>query len=335
MSIGVVVGVLVAGLIIGFLLGTRGRQIVASAKAIGGALKSFTFKIPEMAASALSQAQSTDDGADDQKQEDEDESDDVLDIDTFIQGVEEDPTLADHPDVQMSPVILYNIKKAKEELRLAQRRAALAAEGLDEREVDERMEVEQTTGGGQGRSNPLALLISVGARVEATAASGNAERIAMQERRRLQRNVDAYLSKANGIEKYKGSEKEHRDPTGGRLRAAHEVAFETSVNRFGGQIFHREVANVKFAKNARVLFRKFQSSQPGKASTLAGEDRRTAGLTSGFTRERAGGGAGGALLDTDALASLQAEFSEIGGLGDDDDDELGEDDAGEEDDVDA
>lgn len=323
---------MIAGLLIGFLLGTRARQVVASAKAISGALKSFSFKIPSLD-SALGQAQATDDGADDEKEDGEDESDDLLEIENFILGVDEDATLADHPDVQMSPVILYNIKKAKDQLRVAQRRAALAAEGLDEREVDERMELEQGSGGGGGgRSNPLALLISVGARVEASAGAENADRIAMQERRRLQRNVDAYLSKANGIEKYKGSEKEHRDQTGGRLRAAHEVAFETSSKRFGGQIFHREVANVKFAKEARMQFRKFQAAhaKPVKAT-------RDGISTAGFTRGRAGGGVGGGMIDMDALASLQEEFSETGGglLGDDDDDELGDDDAGEDDDVDA
>ena len=122
------------------------------------------------------------------------------------------------------------------------------AEGFDENEVADRMEYEQANGGaGNGRPNPLALLISVGARVEA-AGGDLAAGAALQERRRLMRNVDVFLNKTDGVERYKPGRPNEgmRDAhSGARLKTAYEVARETFVTPAGGSAYRRELASIK------------------------------------------------------------------------------------------
>lgn len=295
--------------VIGFLLGTRGRQIVAALKATGQAVRSLTIKIPLIATLMGDDTAGDDDG----EKEDDEIEDKQIDIDDFIQPADGDSGLADHPDVHLSPVLLYKIKRAKEELRTQQRRAALLAEGFDEGEVEERMQMEADAGGGGGgRANPLALLISVGARVEPTAGGNSAEAVKLQERRRLQRNVDQFLLRVGGIEKYRPEKASH-----GRVRTAMEMARETSLHPIGGPAREREVANLHRAKEARNLLRDwFKHNETVKA--------REAPLKKGLQRQRAGAGVanatgGGGGLDMASLAALQAEFAE-----DDDGDMEGE-----------
>jgi len=180
-----------------------------------------------------------------------------MNINDLMQPAEADPALNDHPDVTLNPVIMYQIKRAKEEMRTAQRRASLLAEGFDPSEVDERMQIEQTSGGGgRTRPNALALLVSLGARVEPTGGGSSQEHAQLQDRRRLQRNVDAYLSKSVGVEKYRSDKPSGRDHVlGGRRKTAHEVARDTTS--FGGEQHRRLSANVQVAREARVLYRKW------------------------------------------------------------------------------
>lgn len=260
MGSGLSVALMLVCLLIGFLLGTRGRQIVAAIKAAGQAIKSLSFKIP-MPASLMGQSQTQ--GEDDGEKNEEDETDEnEIGIDDFIQPSDADNGLNDHPDIHLSPVLLYKIKRSKEELRAQQRRAALLAEGFDEGEVEERMALEKETGGGGGgRANPLALLISVGARVEATAGGDSAEAAKVQERRRLQRNVDQFLLRVDGIEKFRADEKDEKVHIG-RVKTAFEVARETAIRPIGGPAREREVANLHRAKDARNLLREWQKQNP-------------------------------------------------------------------------
>ena len=274
---GVVAAIAVVCLIIGFILGTRGRQIVASAMVMGSALKTCMVRIPEAASIMGQQTNKEDDGGENDEMEGEEDGDeDQLKLEDLIQPAENDPALSDHPDVKLNPVIMYKIKRSKEEMRVQQRRAALLAEGLTASEVEERMEIEAVsgTGGGSGqKTNPLALLVSLGARVEASAGGGSQEAVQMQERRRLQRNVDAYLQKAEGIEKFR-SEKMHaaRDPiSGGRLKTAHEIAKDTGVSTYGGGGYKRAKHNVHVAKDARNIYRRWKASNPALLTQLGDE----------------------------------------------------------------
>ena len=58
-----VVGVFFVALILGFLLGTRARQVVASAKNVGAAVKSFSLKIPSVLSIMGDVTAAGDDGA--------------------------------------------------------------------------------------------------------------------------------------------------------------------------------------------------------------------------------------------------------------------------------
>ena len=222
-------------LLVGFLIGTRARQIAASAKTLTSAFLHFSFKIPEGEASIIGKQDDDNGGEDDEKEEAEEGNANVDELDAFIQPADTDSTLQDHPDLTVNPVMTYKIKRAKDEARAMQRRLALIAEGFDEKEVDERMEIEGAGGGGGGggKQNALATLIAVGANVEGKRGGASEENALLQERRRLQRNVDAYLKTSEGIEKFKGDAKpsgagKARDATGGRIKTASEVATETS-----------------------------------------------------------------------------------------------------------
>jgi len=310
---GVAVALMIVFLFLGFLIGTRARQVAASVKNVGAALKSFSFKIPKP-----SEMESTNDGGEDDDHVDDDRADDdTVDLDKYAQPVEADSVLADHPDLQISPVVLYNIKKAKNELRKAQRRAALLAEGMGEAEAEEQMEMEALaggSGGGGGKQNALQLLISVGARFEATGGSASMEMQALQERRRLQRNVDGYLNKVHGVEKLRVTDKPPkpaRDAGGHRIKSANEVAKETETRRAGGAFYERELKNLRFAAEARDVYRVYQQEQAKLAPAEGVEMRSRAGAV------------GSSQLDQ--LALIQAEFA-----GDDDDDDDDEGDEGEE-----
>jgi len=323
---GVAVALMLVFLILGFLIGTRARQVAASIKNVGAALKSFSFKIPSL--TPLQAAAAGAEGADDDERDDGDDDDNEIDLDKYVQPVEGDTVLADHPDLQISPVILYNIKKAKSELRLAQRRTALLAEGMSEQEADEQMELEMMSGsggGGGGKMNALAMLISVGARVEATGGSGSAEQQALQDRRRLQRNVDGYLNRVHGVEKLRVADQKNkatRDAEGNRIKTANEVAKETAVSRAGGLLYQREVANLRFATEARGQYRVYQAEQ-----TKLGLNRPTREVVS---EARARGGLGD--INMGDLAAIQAEFENDG---DDDAGEEGDEDLDDEDEDDA
>ena len=312
-------------LLVGFLIGTRARQIAASAKTLTSAFLHFSFKIPEGEASIIGKQDDDNGGEDDEKEEAEEGNANVDELDAFIQPADTDSTLQDHPDLTVNPVMTYKIKRAKDEARAMQRRLALIAEGFDEKEVDERMEIEGAGGGGGGggKQNALATLIAVGANVEGKRGGASEENALLQERRRLQRNVDAYLKTSEGIEKFKGDAKpsgagKARDATGGRIKTASEVATETSHSRFGGEQYRRFSTNPKVARDGRFVLKRW-----GKANAhlLPEEEKVHRGGGAG------GGDGGGAaaldLLDANTIAALEAELKEDeeGEEGEEDDDE--------------
>ena len=265
---------------------------------------------------------------DDDDREDEDLFDTSISLDDYAQAVDGDQTLSDHPEVQLSPVVLYQIKKAKEEMRKNARRLALLAEGLTEDEINERMEMDALTGGGgAGRQNALALLIQHGARVAPSAGGADADNVALQDRRRLQRNVDTFLFKTDGIEKMRLEQqagyKQGREG-GGKMKSAHEMAKETSITPYGGESYVRELRQLTHAKQARNLYREWQKVHKPEQGTERSDGRRDGLLTS--TAERRGGG----LSDLDMLAQIQAEFDGEGEEGDEGDE--GADDGGDDDD---
>lgn len=301
---------LAVGLLVGFFLGTRARQVIASLRAVGSAMRrAITLKIPSIAAE--SGPTPTGGGDDDDKAEDEDEDVSADLLDSLMQPVDAD-TLTDHPDVMYSPVLQYQIKKAKEEQRLEAQRQQLLAEGLSLEEVEAELAAGGGVvggGGGMGRQNPLALLISIGARVEATRGGDSAEAAAAQARKRALRNVDAYLSRVQGIDtkhKTAGGKGGHKRMA--RVKQAHEVAAETMLHRAGGTQFVRSEANAKRAKANRLLYRRWLVVNGAQLAAFRRTSLSSDGDGGGMVPRRGGGE-----VDADMLAKLQAELGANGG----------------------
>ena len=173
------VGIALFMFLLGFVVGARTRQIVAKVKAIGKAVLSLNLllKIKDAAANGMDSAEATNDGEEDELEEENKKDKDLEDefLEDFLMN-DEDTGLDDHPDVDINPVMMFNIKKAKELARAETQRALMAAEGLSEEEINERM-LMGDAGQGQGdmRPNALAVLIAAGARVEAAKGATSEE----------------------------------------------------------------------------------------------------------------------------------------------------------------
>jgi len=104
---------LVVGLILGICIGARGR--------VRAALKALMEKM----AKAQADAGAGEDDEDD-KVDDEDEEKEVEDILETAMSFELEQGLDDHPDTELNPILLYQIRMVKERMRL-EKLAAIAA----------------------------------------------------------------------------------------------------------------------------------------------------------------------------------------------------------------
>ena len=300
-----------AALLIGFLIGTRARQVLASAKVIGKAVRSFTIKIPAVA----DDGDKGDDGDDDV--ENEEFKANHFSVDDYLNM--EQSGLDDHPDMQINPVLMYQIKLERERQREEKRRADKLAllgdiDGLSPDEVEQRLaatEFEDNAGPAQ-KANALATLISVGARVTAVHGGGSAESALIAERRRLQRNIDVYLQRALDIDVKRSAPTKRVARGGGALPSAAEVARETGLKPFGGENHARSVRNLRIAKDSRNVWRSWEARRRltlppeliFKDEPSDGEEETD--KQSLKRRAAAGGGAGLQALDADALGELEA-----------------------------
>jgi len=296
--------------LLGFILGTRGKQILATLKVMHKALLStFSIKIPPTA---------EEDGKDDGDENDmqgEDEAN-TEGIDDFL-STDANPAMDDHPEVEINPVLMYLVRKAKDRQReerklkaISEMRDKLVAEGYSEDEIVAKLAEDASMGEGglPVRQNALAVLISVGARVEASAASGSADAQALKDKRRQQKNIDVYLATTQGVETAKTTAPT-KNAKGARLESAYEVSKRTGVDRFGGGGYLRHVSQPQFAKTARNTFRdwKVRSQEYEKwASEETEEDQEGHDELDAAQKGRRGGG----MVNNDDLALLRAEFAE-------------------------
>jgi len=309
---GLAVAFLLVGIIIGFLLGTRGRQIAASGKAILQNMPSmFSFKIPP-------QAEAEDEGKDDNEALGNDEAERPTDImeEFLARGAESG--LDDHPDLEINPVIMYQIKEAKAAKRIEQMRAALREEGMTEEEVDERMYLAAMGGANPastGKPSAFQVLIDVGARFTSASSSSN-EAALVQERKRQVRTIDVFLNKERGIDTGKDtgnkisrsanapSRQLDARKAGERPKSAYQVALESKINQKDhSQWLSSEMVGV--AKRGRNLIRE----RKNKVGYVYVPEKKEAKELKQEKQERAG-----KALNADDLASIAAEF-EGGKLG--------------------
>ena len=281
---------LVVGLLIGFLIGARTRQIAAKLKEIGRAVLSLRLllKIKE---SSMDSAEAMQDGDQDDEEEQkmkdgEEEKDPMAD---FLNDAEEQG-LDDHPEIELNPVMMFQIKKAKDAQRVQKQREDLAAEGLTEAEIDERIAA-GVEGAGDGRLNALQVLIAAGARVEPVKGKTSEDAIKKSELRRLQRNVAVFLQKTLDIDTKVVPAKEGGSK-GGR-KSAFDVARDTKSNPVGGDAVVRELKQHSYAKAARDGLREYKKVMDAEKA----RKKKKEGLASGLE--------GGALQDGTRREGLQ------------------------------
>lgn len=317
------IALLFVGLFLGFLVGARAKVLTAL-RQLGKAVRSFVLKIVQEASSSSSSSSkdsansASSGGEDDSKLEEELRGEiDLSDVAGFLNMAEE-PGLDDHPDLYMSPIVLYQIKKHKEEQLQQQRKNFLAAEGHTEEEIEEMMAAGVKAGGEAtaARANPLALLISVGARVEAVRKKDNSDALARVERRRMQKTIDVFLNKTRDIA-VKREDQKLRTERGARIKTANEAAKEIlKDDEDAGKAF-RLNRNVAAAKMAREQYRYWKATAKPTYVYNEENDEGSDGDEPTFTKSKkkdAGGGGGGLWgkvrggIDVSALARLQAEY---------------------------
>ena len=275
-SLGLALAFLVFGLLLGFVIGIRARQILAGIKTLATAAVS----IRELLKSHSSQ----DEEGDTEQVEDEAEAEEQPeDIMNSFMSCEVDSGLDDHPDVAQNPIMMYHIKVAKEEARREKRKQQMIAEGMDEEDA-ERILINEAAGGGQlsagdGRLNALAVLIAVGARVTSTDQSESAESVLAEERKRNARTIDTYLQKHLGID----TAKVQRPKSSTHKSAANalEVALRTSKEPFGGTRATLVSETAEYAMRGRNALREIDLRRrnagiitPGRAAKATSEEER-------------------------------------------------------------
>lgn len=272
-GIGLAAAVLAVGLVVGFLIGIRARQLISAVKNIPKA--AITLK------DVMKAGKKADDGAGDTEKldEDPDGEEDVGDIMDQFYSTDTTTGLDDHPDVVRSPIIMYHIKLAKDDARREKRKQALLAEGMDEEDA-ERLLLDEAAGVGMfggvlnsdgTRANALATLISVGARV--TSAGNNAqsaEAAAQEERKRAARTIDAFLSKSRGID----TTRTQPVKSASRKNAADalEIAIATKQKPYGGETAERIDKAAVQARTGRLLLRSLTQRRDKEGFVVPGRD---------------------------------------------------------------
>ena len=297
-------------LLIGFFLGTRARQLAASAKMVGKAIRSFTIKIPDPGT-----AQAADDGLG--EMDSDPFADKELDVSDFLNT---DPTaLDDHPDIELNPCLMYQIRKHREQMKEEKRIAALAAEGLSEEEIAQRLLSGDLPVDPNAKQNALAVLIEAGARVLPVSSGDSNQNALIQERRRQQRTVDSYLQKALSVETARSSAfKPARLPGGGKTKNAYEVAMDPALAQDADHL-KRFQENLRIAKDSRNILRAWKAERAARGIVEPDVDNSDGEQEKGEETEVIEKHGHGGALDPSQLALIQAEFG---------DEDIGEEDLG-------
>jgi hypothetical protein len=322
LNFGIVAVVALFTLIIGFLIGVRAKQILQSAKKSAQAI----FSLKELFRAGAEQDK--DDGEAETADGDEDQDEEPQELLESFMNNEQVNGLDDHPDIVRSPIIMYQVKVAKDEARREKRKLALIAEGMDEDDAEQMLQNEaagglMSGGGNEGRQNALATLIAAGARVTAVGGGQSAEAVLADERKRMARTIDVFLEKNRGIDTTKTVKKSSSGGQGKRLDNALEVAFKSANTPFGGDAAKRETERISMAKSGRTLLRGLHARREklGLNRVKANEEEAV----------RKVGGTAGALLSSADQMALLAELAEEEGMeplegeGEDDEGEEGAD----------
>ena len=272
MSIGVVIAGIVVGLIVGFVIGSRGRHALMILKAMAELKKK------------LAEAGAGEDDADDDKVDEEDEEmgkeDPILDS-LFTEA---EPGLDDHQDTVLNPILLYQIKRAKDEMKERARLAAL--EGGEE---------VVAVGPKEGK---LRVLTDKGALRFLKGKKGikdGGEAEVMAKIRENLKSIDTFMETTYEVDtKRVAPPKMKRTAAGGikRLDALGKVN-DLKYNPLDGDRLQKESAIAEYAKRGRARV------HPPLDHLIAAAGVSRRGSVGGGRRASCGGGGGGRRASTE------------------------------------
>jgi len=279
LSIGVAAGMLVAGLILGFCIGV----VIGMRFRVKAALAAMLERVKPAAATG-------DDGGedDDKEMDDEDVLTNALEellqqfmSHDFVGGLD------DHPETELNPILIYQVKKAKEEMRARkQLEAQLLARDLPlnyletlspEARVAFLLELKADPGPKLGANvgsvagkvrhygatvNSTRILVDAGARLTPSVQAslgeddGNKAERAAQEVRERMKIIDNHLSTVSGVdvsrEHNKRSSMQRIAGKGNLVQNALDMAKETKYNPFGGEATKRDDMKATCASRGRT-----------------------------------------------------------------------------------
>ena len=288
----VTAGLCLLSLVLGFLLGTRSRQLVASVKMLPRAVFS-------LAALSIPANEDSDIGNDNDDMTKEDEPSHKAGIEDFL-SLSSDTGFEDFADAVFNPILLYQVKLAREALREKQRAEQLESMGSD---PNTSVVLAEST----SQQNALAVLVSVGARVLPVMAAEDVHSAALKEQKRQQRNIDSYLNRDMGVEtRFLLPGKK-----GFRSKSAFEVANATKIVPYGGHSYERLVQNLTTAKESRNVLREWLRKNPHKNQPPEADDNEEDTELMTIKRKQGLVGGGNA-IDPNMLAMIAAEFDDNG-----------------------
>ena len=291
---------LVVGLIIGFLLGTRAKQILATFQAIAsGAWRSaFSLRIPD-------DVKSSDDN-DAEASLSEPPAMPVVDIVDFLTS-QTSNELDENPGLVVNPVLLHVVREAKRAEKLQAQRAAmqrrtnntgvmLTQEEIDNLEAD--MHFNRGIERLPNRRRAINVLVENGARFNPVENVADAQKSAAQAARREARNIAVYFSKNHEIDIHATEAVRRRNYIGTWMPTAVEKASETQHAPWQGKELKRQTKNVLAARDGRTVLRQFKHTSRYKEFRQAQLDRER------DNKELE------AHLKSQALEQVSAEFAE-------------------------
>ena len=273
LSMGVAVGIAVAAMILGYLVGAR-KELMKMLARLASASESAKDK----------GADGDDAGEDADGDEEEGRLEDIL---MGYMNYDYLGGLDDHADTEFNPIMMYQVKKSKEEVR--QRKeliAKLVARGfepdhldsldpkaraalIDELKGDVAVKVAGNVGSVAGKvrkygstQNSTAIMVKSGARFAKggagvqmdDAAAANMEAKKQQEARDRLRVIDMHLSQELGVDVARDQGKKSRGALGahGLLKNALETAKETKHKPYGGERIKRQEEMATYASRGRT-----------------------------------------------------------------------------------
>ena len=234
----------------GFLTGARAKQLVSAIKRLPHALASLR--------NVLRDVFETDEGVGQASlPEDEENEEDEQEVLLSFLNHNTNPGMDDHKDVVFNPIVLYQMRMAKDELRRERAREVMRLAGLDPNDVENA----DALANAKGHRSALAFLIANGARFTPV-ADENAEARARKERRRQLKNIEVYLTKQLDIETKKPEARSRHSLKRVGITVRKETALDVALETRTSPRIGRIIRQLDIAKAARSQLKFIQRVRP-------------------------------------------------------------------------